>query len=175
MSRFHRPNIGSISSGLSPTKSPSPLAETFIYELRQQRPLHERDRVLLASLDDATEGGRAQRIAHNKAIPVLIEALNRYAPKGYYFGPSESDPTDFGYWPSEESSGRNAGSAEISARQRTAVEVAEEIAEQNIALPTIFDPPTPSEVHSVAEATGSGWSNPINCDSNALIAGKPQC
>jgi hypothetical protein len=156
MSRFHRPNIGSISTGLAPTKHPQALIDTFIYELRQQHPLHEIDRELLSSLD---VGVAFDSIT---IIDRLVSALSNYAPKGYYFGPSASDSTDFGYWPIEDSSGRNAGSAEIQARQRAAVEVAEGIAEQNIALPHFFDPPTPSEMHSAAEACSE-------------VIGKPQC
>lgn len=165
MSRFHRPNLGSISTGLVPSEHPYSLIGTFVYELLQQRPLHERDKALVAAVDSP----QLDKKAAIALIPSLIEALNHHAPKGFYFGPSESDPTDFGFWPIEESSGRNAGSAEVKARQRAAVEIAEGIAEQDNVPPRLYDKeaypaslavfkaPTAVEVHSAAEATNGQW------------------
>lgn len=35
-------------------------------------------------------------------ISDLIDALDEYAPNGYYFGSHPGDGSDFGYWPSED-------------------------------------------------------------------------
>lgn len=85
--RFHRPNVGSISYGINKAKE---LVSAFSAELQQQRPLHDPDRRLLASLHAMTTAN---------AVYALITALNGYAPDHYYFGPNENDSSDFGYWP----------------------------------------------------------------------------
>jgi hypothetical protein len=32
-------------------------------------------------------------------VEELFDALNTFAPEGYYFGANEGDGSDFGYWP----------------------------------------------------------------------------
>jgi hypothetical protein len=86
---FHRPNIGSITQGINKA---SILADTFICELRKQKPLHDKHRAMLARTE-------YQRTPLAELVPQLIIALNDYAPEGYYFGPSTSDDSDFGFWP----------------------------------------------------------------------------
>lgn len=125
MARFNRPNIGSI--GTQGYTTGASLVASFIGELRQQQPLHQRDKELLRAFD---ENKLASPLV-GKSIAVLVEALARYAPKGYHFGPSTSDPTDFGYWPDEEH-GRNEGSVEAEQRREAEETIAEETAEQFI-------------------------------------------
>lgn len=126
MSRFQRPNIGSI--GTAGYQTQRSLIDSFIGELRQQQPMHQTDRELLRSLDEqGTAFGKAP-----DTLPVLIHSLSRYAPKGYHFGPSDSDPTDFGYWPNEDTD-RNEGSREIAERHRAEESIAADTAEQFIA------------------------------------------
>ena len=38
----------------------------------------------------------------SEAIEMLMDALNEYAPDGYYFGSIEGDGSDFGFWADEE-------------------------------------------------------------------------
>ena len=122
MSRFHRPNIGSIGTvGLTAEHHTQALVDTFVYELRQQQPLHQTDREFLREYD-------AGEWALEDVIKALVGKLNRYSPKGYHFGVSESDPTDFGYWPDEEH-GRNEGSVEAAERARAEETIAEQTAE----------------------------------------------
>lgn len=126
MSRFHRPNIGSI--GTAGYRDDKSLAQSFIGELRQQQPLHESDRSLLRKIDDfGTAFGYPPDIIAN-----LVHALSRYAPKGYHFGPSDSDPSDFGYWPDEEHD-RNEGSLEAEQRRESEETIAAKTAERFIA------------------------------------------
>lgn len=84
---FHRPNMGSVIQGNNRADA---LVETFTYELRQQRPLHDKHRVMLSQISV---------VPLTEAVPQLLIALNDYAPNGYYFGPSVSDDSDFGFWP----------------------------------------------------------------------------
>lgn len=124
MSRFHRPNIGSI--GTAGYKKDASLADTLLSELRQQTPIHAQDKELLRDIDSMSPH------THQFQVPALIHALSRYSPKGYHFGPSDSDPSDFGYWPDEDTD-RNEGSAETAARHREEETIAAETAEQFIA------------------------------------------
>jgi hypothetical protein len=94
MPRIKRPNYGSISTGVVKA---SALIETFSYELRQQHPLHQEYQHLLAAI--ATNNRSPKPVPAEQIVARLISALNSYAPKGFYFGPSVTDSTDFGYWP----------------------------------------------------------------------------
>lgn len=128
MARFSRPNFGSISVGLTPDKHARALVDTFVYELRQQNPIHQTDRELLRTIEEAGTAFAVEK----SFIPELIHSLSRYAPKGYHFGPSDTDPTDFGYWP-DESTERNEGSIETAERHRAEETIAAQTAEEQIA------------------------------------------
>jgi hypothetical protein len=97
MARFHRANFGSISTG---TLKNDDLAESFIYELRQQRPLHRNHRKLIRSieLDQRNLGSRWDDVQGSEDVNELMDALNEYAPHGFYFGSHPGDGADFGFW-----------------------------------------------------------------------------
>lgn len=124
MSRFHRPNFGSI--GTQGYTTVASLIASFIGELRQQRPLHERHRVLLRDFDENRDF--AEYAVDPATLPALIHALSTYAPKGFHFGPSPSDSTDFGYWPDEDH-GRNEGLLEAEQRREAEETIAVQTAE----------------------------------------------
>lgn len=95
--RFHRPNIGTVYMGPLDAK---PLIETFSCELAKQKPLHDPHRQLLhvvkACLDNPeslTREGMDWLLVFG-----LSDALNAYAPKGMYFGASETKG-EFGFYP----------------------------------------------------------------------------
>lgn len=99
--RFHRPNFGSISTG---TLKSEDLIESFTYELQQQRPLHRRHRALIKDIKAAIarQGDRYYKHSDSMdAVAALIDALNEYAPEGFYFGAHPGDGSDFGFWLSE--------------------------------------------------------------------------
>lgn len=91
MAVFIRPNYGTVSTG---TLIPEDLLESFSYELGQQKPLHDQHRMLLRNIAHGIV-----KAARPVYVDRLISALNTYAPNGFYFGASETDPADFGFWP----------------------------------------------------------------------------
>lgn len=84
-----RPNFGTVSTG---TLTASDLRESFLFELRQQRPLHDTSRELIRQLEEVPLD-----IVHE--VSELIKELDKYAPHEFYFGGSDADVTDVGYWP----------------------------------------------------------------------------
>ena len=111
MKRHKRQNIGSVSHG---TLINEDLIDSFIYELQQQRPLSRAHRHLIRGIQ--REMARAERLQrlHNEVlswddcaessgyVDELIDALNCYAPHGFYFGAHPGDGSDFGFWLSED-------------------------------------------------------------------------
>jgi hypothetical protein len=89
-----RPNFGTVSTG---TRKPLDLRESFLYELKQQRPLLSSSREIIRILEEET----ADIDSVESDVLVLIVELGKYAPAGYYFGASVSDSADFGYWPED--------------------------------------------------------------------------
>lgn len=100
--KFRRPNIGSISTG---TLKPEDLIETFVYELRQQRPLHREHRAILRSVEGNMRRMKSPAYFTTEQprwdVDALIDALEAYAPEGFYFGSHPGDGADFGYWLAE--------------------------------------------------------------------------
>lgn len=94
MARFHRSNIGTVSTG---TLKTSDLIESFTYELRQQRPLHREHRKLLSTIEEFRDSNKASGI-DLAFVDQLADALNGYAPHGFYFGANPGDGADFGFW-----------------------------------------------------------------------------
>jgi hypothetical protein len=101
--RFHRSNIGSISTG---TLRNQDLIESFIYELQQQRPLHRSDRATIKRIEASIKANGGELDGYCEQLPehasedvnALIDALNEYAPHGFYFGSHPGDGADFGFW-----------------------------------------------------------------------------
>lgn len=88
-----RPNFGTVSTG---TLTASDLRESFLFELRQQRPLHDTSRELIRELSGVDFKDEDVEVSD---VVRLIDELDKYAPSGFYFGPSLSDAADFGFWP----------------------------------------------------------------------------
>lgn len=126
MSRFHRPNIGSI--GTQGYQTQRSLLDTLVSELSKQTPIHSKDKTLLAVIANAGTAFAVEK----SFIPLVVESLARYAPKGYHFGPSDSDSTDYGYWP-DEAHGRNEGSIEAEQRREAEETISVQTAEEFIA------------------------------------------
>jgi len=118
-------NIGSVSSG---TMRAEDLIPAFLSELRSQKPLRREHRKLVREITqrmdadythDHDEGCKCNGLglwncgmnqdAENYYgtedadydLDSLIDALNEYAPTGFYFGAHCGDGSDFGYWLSE--------------------------------------------------------------------------
>jgi len=106
----NRINIGSVSHG---TLLNEELIESFIYELRQQKPLSREHRKLIRDIQKTmSEAERVERLhsevlswadmaESSAAVDELIDALNFYAPLGFYFGAHPGDGSDFGFWLSD--------------------------------------------------------------------------
>ena len=75
------------------------LLQAFADELERQDTGHygeiKESRILVECERTETEGG-------SEMVNVLMDALNEYAPGGYYFGAIEGDGSDFGFWTDEE-------------------------------------------------------------------------
>ena len=93
--------IGTISHG---TLRDEDLLEAFADELERldgtsgAAKLIDDARETLATLEDGGEAEDAPEIVND-----LIDALNEHAPPYCYFGATEGDGSDFGFWPSMES------------------------------------------------------------------------
>ena len=101
-------NIGSISSGTLRTQD---LLESFLWDLRHQKPLQREHRKLCTriqeKLDKALNGEFGEQDAYftdetaDWDLEELTNALQEYAPAYFYFGTHPGDGADFGYWLSE--------------------------------------------------------------------------
>jgi hypothetical protein len=103
-------NVGSVSHG---TLRSEDLIESFTYELRQQKPLSREHRKMLREMERRiTAHARIERRTPevepyfdtddaSEDVNELIDALNCYAPSGFYFGAHPGDGSDFGFWLSE--------------------------------------------------------------------------
>ena len=110
MKQHKRQNIGSISHG---TLINEDLIESFIYELRQQRPLSRQHRKVIRDVEKTMkDAGRLERLHaevlswgdvadSSECVSELMDALDCYAPIGFYFGAHPGDGSDFGFWLSE--------------------------------------------------------------------------
>jgi hypothetical protein len=106
--KHKRINIGSVSHG---TLRSEDLIDSFIYELRQQKPLSRQHRKLLREIEKRINGSaRMERLGFepyfesddaSEDVNELIDALECYAPTGFYFGAHPGDGSDFGFWLSD--------------------------------------------------------------------------
>lgn len=100
MSTTHKAQIGSISHGTLRTPD---LLEAFANELEwlttSSNPLVEEARAVLildrAGWSELIDSEEASNLVDN-----MIDALSEQAPAYCYFGASEGDGSDFGFWPS---------------------------------------------------------------------------
>ena len=99
--------IGTVSHG---TLRSEDLIETFSWELRHlavlptqnvgnTKLLREADAWL--EVTEAGEDGPYDELG-SELVNDLIDALNELAPNGLYFGASDGDGADFGFWPVNE-------------------------------------------------------------------------
>jgi hypothetical protein len=102
MTKPYQPSIGSISSGKLHTVD---LLEAFADELERieaGNPLVTEARAVLtlvkAGWDMVADGEEASEL-----VSALQDELQQHAPDYCYFGTSEGDGADFGFWPSMES------------------------------------------------------------------------
>lgn len=93
---FHRPNIGTVYMG---ALDPYQMLETFAYELRKQRPLHDDHRRILDAYKQCPNIKEWPVVAWS-LLYGMSDALNTYAPKGFYFGASETTKGEYGFYPS---------------------------------------------------------------------------
>jgi hypothetical protein len=110
MKRHKRQNIGSVSHG---TMINEDLIESFIYELRQQKPLSREHRKIIREIEKAmNQSARLERLhgevlswddvaESSSYVQELMDALDCYAPTGFYFGAHPGDGSDYGFWLSE--------------------------------------------------------------------------
>jgi hypothetical protein len=108
MKRHKRQNIGSVSHG---TMRSEDLIDSFIYELQQQKPLSRRHRKLIREIQKRIKASArlerqgAESYYHtedaSEDVDSLFDALDCYAPTGFYFGAHPGDSSDYGFWLSE--------------------------------------------------------------------------
>jgi hypothetical protein len=92
-------NIGSVSTG---TMRPEELVPAFISELKRQKPLARRHRRLLREINTRMHSADYFELEDaDFDMEELTDALNEYAPTGFYFGSHPGDGADFGWWLSE--------------------------------------------------------------------------
>lgn len=94
----YKPSIGSISHG---TLRAEDLAVSFADELRRMAPEHDRVKeadavqtLWAAGWNDIYDDERVSELVND-----LQDALNEYAPPFCYFGNTDGDGSDFGFWP----------------------------------------------------------------------------
>lgn len=107
MKKLQRRNIGSVSHG---TLRSEDLIDSFIYELRQQTPCHREHRKLIREVEAriAAHERLSRRTPEMESyfdsedasedVQELCDALDSYAPSGFYFGTHPGDGSDFGFW-----------------------------------------------------------------------------
>jgi hypothetical protein len=105
MNTTHKARIGSISHG---TLLASDLIISFADELRLYAPDHDRVKEADAVQTLWASGwtdiyDQSEQI--NELVNDLQDALNEYAPPYCYFGNTEGDGSDFGFWPCMEQIG----------------------------------------------------------------------
>lgn len=92
-------NVGSVSSG---TMRPEDLLPVLIDTLEVQSPLHQADRRLLREIKQAMRApDYFESDTVSEDVDALFDALNNYAPEGFYFGAHPGDGADYGFWLSE--------------------------------------------------------------------------
>lgn len=95
-----RLNIGSVSHG---TMCPEDLIPAFLDELRAQPDLTAVHQTLINEIEirmeaeDYFDSEESYWDLHES----LFDALNEYAPTGFYFGAHPGDGSDYGFWLSE--------------------------------------------------------------------------
>lgn len=96
----YRRNIGSVSTA---TLREEDLIPSFLWELRQMRPLKRQHRQLIREIESRMEtpGYYESEDAGYDLNEGLFDALNEYALPYFYFGAHPGDGADFGYWLSE--------------------------------------------------------------------------
>jgi hypothetical protein len=109
MKRHKRQNMGSVSHG---TMRSEDLIDSFIYELQQQRPLSREHRKLIRDIQQRIKASaRMERLGADsyyhtedasEDLASLFDALDCYAPTGFYFGAHPGDGSDYGFWLSED-------------------------------------------------------------------------
>lgn len=94
-------SIGSISHG---TMRPIDLVDTFADELRSLD-TEESHKELIAECDAwlESDGDDIDEETGSELVEKLFDALNEFAPSYCYFGASEGDGSDYGFWPSIDS------------------------------------------------------------------------
>jgi hypothetical protein len=98
--KHKRSNIGTVSHG---TMKASDLVPAFIYELRAQTPTRRAHLSLCARIEKAIDSCADYDLSEDIDFDLeeLFDALNEYAPEGFYFGAHPGDGADFGFWLSE--------------------------------------------------------------------------
>lgn len=101
MKRHKKVNQGSVSTATLRTED---LLSTFLWELKQQRPLRREHQRLVSRIESAIESQGAYEATEEAIEDVsdLEDALDDYAPEYFYFGSHPGNGADFGYWLSEE-------------------------------------------------------------------------
>lgn len=100
----YQSSVGSISHGTLRTRD---LLESFADELERCKAEGEHANMIAEAravilLDDAGGYDVADSEAASDLVNSLHDALNEYAPAFCYFGNTEGDGSDFGFWPSME-------------------------------------------------------------------------
>ena len=92
-------NIGSISSG---TMRKEDLIPTFLYELRNRKPLRREHRTLAREIEERIElEDYYESEESTYDLESLFDALGEYSPEYFYFGSHPGDGSDYGWWLSE--------------------------------------------------------------------------
>ena len=98
--RRRRVNIGSVSTG---TMRPEDLIPAFIDELRAQQPLSQPIRRELRDIERSMSRADYFEAADtSEDLNYLFDALNTFAPEGFYFGAHPGDGADYGFWLSDD-------------------------------------------------------------------------
>ena len=89
-------NIGSVSRG---TTRECDLIPEFLWELKQQSPLHREHRRLVGDIESRMEADdyyESDDAVYD--LEALFDALGAYAPDFMYFGAHPGDGSDYGFW-----------------------------------------------------------------------------
>jgi hypothetical protein len=99
MTKAYKPSIGTISHG---TLRAADLLEAFADELDRIEPDHDLADEARAALTLMNAGWtRLEALDEtSELVNALQDALSEHAPPYCYFGASEGDGSDFGFWPS---------------------------------------------------------------------------
>lgn len=89
MKKKKKVNMGSVSQGTYRTED---LIPAFVEKLKEQKPLRQKHRELIAEIQESTDENQ------ESAVEDLIDALNEYAPIYFYFGTHSGNDSDYGFW-----------------------------------------------------------------------------